>query len=221
MPHLFSGDFWPEGLKPVSRETYERLKVYQALLEQWQKRINLVSPTTIPDSWERHFLDSVQNYDLLDDSAHLVDIGCGAGFPGLVLAICMAGEGKNDRQRMVDLVESNVKKCAFMRTVVRETGLNGTSVQVRVHQERIENCLPHLKRPDVVTARALAPLDKLFELTKSHLTKGATGLFAKGRDVDSELKQARQDWTFDVEQHPSLIDSNSTILKIRNLQAKG
>ena len=200
---------------PVSRETLDRLKLYHALLLQWQKRINLISPTTVSDAWERHVLDSVQICSLIKEADHVIDIGSGGGFPGLVQAILMAEQGVG----RIDLVESNGKKCAFMNAVVRETGIKSTGVEVFVHNERIEVALPTLPCPMVVTARALASLNDLFTLTHDFLGADAYGLFPKGRQHKDEVAEAEKNWSFDMEDHVSQFSDDSVILKISNLKA--
>ncbi len=188
----------------VSRETLARLEAYAALLERWRTRVNLVSAASAADLWRRHMLDSAQLAPLIPKrTRRLVDLGSGAGFPGLVLAI-MGVPG-------VELVESDGRKCAFLEAVIRETG-----APAAVHCARAEALAP---RPaDVVTARALAPLPRLLALAARFVGPGTLCLFPKGARVDEELTAAAKEWTMDLERIPSATDPSGTILHIQNLQ---
>ncbi len=193
----------------VSRETLERLETYAGLLGKWNKAINLVGPDTLPDLWRRHLLDSAQLLPLLPPvpagrPRRLADLGSGAGFPGLVLAILGAGE--------IHLVESDQRKAQFLREVSRETAAGA-----QVHQARIEELSPLCA--DCVTARALAPLDRLLDYADRHLAPGGTALLLKGRGVAAELTQAARRWSMALEHHPSRSDPAGTILRIVNLAA--
>ena len=159
--------------------------------------------------------DSLQCCVMYPDVRHVVDIGSGAGFPGLVQAVLFAELGAG----RVDLVESNGKKCAFLNAVIRETGLRKTGVDVRVHQGRIETVLPKLDQPELVTARAVASLQDLLRLTEPFLTKGCVGLFPKGRDHQAEIKLAREFWQFDCGVEPSRFEEGSVLLKITGLRS--
>lgn len=196
----------------VSRETLARLKTYAAMLENWSARHNLVSRASLADMWRRHFLDSAQLASLIPAAAHsLVDLGSGAGFPGLVLA-----ERLRDRPMEFVLYEATVKKCRFLEAVAARLGL-----AVRVRNARIEEAKSEIF--DVVTARACAPLDKL--LAYAHRFWGPTtiGLFLKGQNVEGELTRANKSWRIKVERHPSRSDSTGVILAVKELQraAKG
>lgn len=165
----------------VSRETLERFQIYAALLQKWNARINLVSRATIPDLWRRHFLDSAQLLSCLPKEAEapnrVLDLGSGAGFPGLVLSLLGAGE--------VHLVESDTRKCTFLREVSRETG--STAI---IHNQRIENVeLPEMA---YVTARACASLERLVDYARPHLLDGGYCLFLKGASLDEELTLLRK-----------------------------
>lgn len=191
----------------VSRETLDRLKVYQGLLEQWQKKLNLVSNSTVSVAWERHFLDSYQLLSQLPlNPISLIDLGSGAGFPGLVLAILRPEDLR------VTLVESDFKKCIFLENVSRETKTKVTILQSRI--ESLENSL-HF---DVVTARALAPLPLLLTYAFPLMKENSMGIFLKGKDVEKEIEAAQKNWRFDLEIYPSLTDSKASILKIENLK---
>ena len=159
----------------VSREIETKLEIYVNLLEKWQQRINLVSSKTLPCVWQRHILDCAQLTPHLPvSSGRIMDIGSGAGLPGLILAILTECE--------VHLVESDTKKVAFMRTVMAEA-----DVQATIHHARIEN-LPYLNI-DVITARALAPLSKLMQLTQTQEHPRLSYLFLKGKGVNEELTE--------------------------------
>jgi 16S rRNA (guanine527-N7)-methyltransferase len=196
------------ALTPVSRETAERLDVLVAELRRWQRIKNLVGPETLAFVWTRHIADSLQLLELAPEARTWLDIGSGAGFPGLVLAIA-AGERAGMR---VDLVESNGRKCAFLRHIVRLTGAAAT-----VHEARIEHVISRFHGVDVVTARALAPLDQLLGWVKPLLTTASIGLFPKGRDAVAELTEASKSWRFDAELLPSRTDSAARIIRIRSV----
>jgi len=201
-------------VKSVSRETQQRLTDFHDLLVQWQARINLIAPSTVDQIWQRHILDSVQIFQAINGAETIIDIGSGAGFPGLVIAILLAEEGKG----CVYLVESNGKKCAFLNAVLRKTGLREAGVDVHVINHRIEEALPDLPAPQVITARALASLNDLLTLTKPYLTADTIGVFPKGRGHNEEIQQASQSWQFDCEQLTSGIEDGSVILKISALR---
>lgn len=191
----------------VSRETICRLKVYQDLLESWQQKLNLVSSSTLSEAWDRHFLDSSQLLSYLpSESLSLIDLGSGAGFPGLVLAL-MRPENLS-----VTLVESDFKKCVFLENVSRET-----KVPVTILQSRIENLEKSLKA-DVITARGLAPLVKLLDYAYPLMHEKSVGLFLKGKEVENEIEAAQKKWNFDLEIYPSLTDSRGRILKVKHLK---
>lgn len=192
----------------VSRETTVQLATYQNLLMKWQKAINLVGPTTLDAVAERHFFDSAQLFRYIPDvDVRLVDMGSGAGFPGLVLAML----GVRD----VHLIESDVRKATFLREVSRET-----KTPVTVHDMRVEDCdIPEI---DVFTARALAPLKDL--LGYMHLLSSpdhaSYGLFMKGMQAQEEIDKAAKSWDFEVETYPSMTDLSGKIIKISNLNKK-
>jgi 16S rRNA (guanine527-N7)-methyltransferase len=268
----------------VSRETLQRLLVYERLLRQWQKAVNLVAPSTLDDIWHRHFADSAQLLPLAPAGARTwVDLGSGAGFPGLVVAMLLAdkaataamavpsllvpkarlrhdvgegqGGGKSPSSRLrgegrqqtreqaaaphpnplpmpeeawgegnaprVTLIESNARKCAFLREVVRQTGI-GARIAVDILSTRIETAATQasLQAPDVVSARALAPLDKLLALAAPLFTPDTTGLFMKGREAAAELEAAKKMWDFKVELVPSRAEPQSRIVIVRQLEPR-
>lgn len=188
----------------VSRETLDRLCAYADLLVKWQARINLVGRSTVGDLWRRHMLDSAQLWPLLPTPTRtLVDLGSGAGFPGLVLAIM----GVPD----VHLVESDVRKGAFLREVARVTG-----AAVTVHSQRIEALEPFAA--DVVTARALAPVAQLLDYAAPFLGPHSQCLFLKGQNVASELTDAHKMWNMTVDSTPSKSDSAAAILRLSEVR---
>ena len=190
----------------VSRETLEKLEVYAAHLRKWNPAINLVSKTTLDDLWTRHLADSAQIFTLIPEGVKvLVDIGSGAGFPGLVLAILGVAE--------VHLVESDVRKAAFLREVARVTGAPAT-----VHAVRIE--VADTPPADIVSARALADLTLLLPWAYGLLKPGGTCLFPKGRSAEDELTAVQDSWNMRVEQFPSQTDPAGTILRISNLSPR-
>lgn len=195
----------------VSHETALAFDRYAALLNEWQEKMNLVAPSTLPIIWQRHFADSAQLFALLPRNAMcLVDIGSGAGFPGLVLALMARAVG---RPLQIHLVESVQKKAQFLNAVAEDLGLS-----VIVHPERTENL--HSLAADVVTARALGALPDLFRLVQPFLQPHTQLLFLKGVSVDDELTKARMNWHFDCRMIPSKTDAGGRVLKIERLQFK-
>jgi len=192
----------------VSRETLARLSAYQALLIKWQKKTNLVASSTIDDYWSRHVGDSIQCRDINPDAHHWVDIGSGGGFPGLVIAAGFAGQSDHS---MV-LVESNAKKCAFLREVSRKLGL-----ETKVVNDRIEKYIRTDNAPDVVTARALANLNVLLCYCEPWISAECVGLFHKGREYRKEIEDCYDKWQFDLVEHRSKVSEESVILEISNL----
>jgi 16S rRNA (guanine527-N7)-methyltransferase len=192
---------------PVSCETKARLQCYADLLLKWQKSQNLIAPATIPDLGRRHFADSLQTMASLPDARDWVDMGSGAGFPGLVTAILLAECGSGT----VHLVESNRGKAAFLKTVARETG-----ARAEIHAERIDSFAKSFSGPvDAVSARALAPLVDLLELAEPLMARGATCVFHKGQDFAAEVQIATQSWALDLVEQTSRIDPAGRILIIK------
>ena len=166
-------------LAELPQETLRRLEIYANLLEKWQRAVNLVGQSTLVDLWIRHFADSLQVSQAVPEARRWLDLGSGAGFPGLVTAIKYAGEPDTK----VHLIEADQRKCAFLRTVAEET-----STPAIIHCGRIETILPPLLEPiDAVSARALAPLEDLVRYAEKFLNKGATGVFSKGKQFETEL----------------------------------
>jgi len=194
----------------VSRETFEKLELLERELRRWQAIKNLVGPATLDQIWDRHIVDSLQLLDLAPDARTWLDLGSGAGFPGLVLAIAGAERGLH-----VHLVESNSRKCAFLRHIARLTG-----APAKVHEARLETLVSDfVGKADVVSARALASLTMLLDWTEPLLKAGTMGLFPKGRDAEIELTEARKKWTFEAEILPSLTDSEARILRITSIES--
>jgi len=195
----------------VSRETIERLSAYAALLAKWQQRINLVSATTLEDLWRRHMLDSAQLLPLLSPGTHaVIDLGSGAGFPGLVLAILGVPE--------VHLIESDQRKCIFLTEAARATGLVAGTNPI-VHNHRIENVSG--LSAGAVTARACAPLDRLLTYAQKFLWHDGKALFLKGAAVEEELTAAHKNWSMEVERFPSASEPTGSILRIGQVRRAG
>jgi 16S rRNA (guanine527-N7)-methyltransferase len=192
----------------VPRGTLDRLETYAALLTKWQAKINLVGPATLPDLWRRHFLDSAQLIPVLDQpNGTLVDLGSGAGFPGLVLAIMTDWR--------VHLVDSDQRKCAFLRQVALDCEVLD---QVTIHAKRIEQVTGIAA--DVVTARACAPLAELLTLALPFVGEEGRCLFLKGVQAEEELTQAERHWTMRVAKRGSVSDPAGNILIITQLKRK-
>jgi 16S rRNA (guanine527-N7)-methyltransferase len=192
----------------VSRETFESLIAFEAIFRRWATRINLVAPSTLPDLWARHILDSAQLARINTAAMAWLDIGSGGGFPGAVTALML----KERQGASIDLVESNRKKAAFL-----QTSLARFEAPARVHAKRIEETYGLVRKPEIVTARALAPLTRLLALAEPWLNDGASGLFHKGREYPSEIRESADAWKYDLVEHKSLIDPDSVILEVSNL----
>ena len=203
----------------VSRETYDKLSLYVDLLIKWQGHINLVSPRSLKDVWRRHMFDSVQILSHVSgDNASLLDLGSGAGFPGLVLSILGVEN--------VVLVEPSQKKCSFLKEVVRQTGCGATVFSGRAEE------YPVLKLASYITSRALAPLGVLLSMSHPLLAEGGRCLFLKGESYEQELTRSQKRWSMEVEIHPSnakQLDSGGAayqqssygvLLEIRNLSPR-
>ena len=166
--------------RPVGADLEARLKVFEQVLLKWQPKMNLVAPSTLKSIRIRHIEDSLQVADIVPRAISWIDLGSGGGFPGIVTALRLQGEPG----AMVHLVESDHRKCAFLREVSRET-----QAPVEVHRGRIEDVLPTLPVVDAISARALASLSILVEMTAERLESGALGVFLKGQDVAAELTE--------------------------------
>lgn len=197
----------------VPRETIHKLTRYAELLAHWQKSTNLIAPSTLPALWSRHFADSAQLRNLAPEARLSMDLGSGAGFPGLVVAILQAGR---PGFRM-HLIESNRKKCAFLAEIARET-----AAPVDIHAMRIEELAqsPQRLKPDIVSARALAALPRLFELAFPFFGSDTRGLFLKGREAEAEIEDAGREWSFDYRLHPSLTSAGASIVEVTRLNPR-
>jgi 16S rRNA (guanine527-N7)-methyltransferase len=185
------------------------METFVALLRKWQSAENLISPKTLPEIWRRHVADSAELVPLFPDTRRWLDVGTGAGFPGLVVAIA-GGTGTT-----VHLIESNSRKCAFLRAAIRET-----EAPAVVHEGRAEALLPSWSEPiDRVIGRAVAPLRRLLGLVEPLMGRGVPAAFHKGEDFRSEIDEATQSWNFDLVQHDSRV-GEGVILEITNLGRK-
>lgn len=197
----------------VSRETWDKLRIYADLVKKWQKTINLVSPSSIDDLWNRHVLDSLQIFQQQPEPKKWLDMGSGAGFPGIVTAICLAEKGEG----WVYLVESNQKKAAFLRNCIMKTGARAS-----VHPVRVSEAVDEITEIDAISARALASLTDLLEMSAPwfNANENCCAWFHKGRDYRAELDISRSRWSFDLVKYNSQIEDDSVILKISHLKQK-
>lgn len=194
-------------LKNVSRETMDRLRKFEALVLKWTKKINLISKGDAPHVWERHIVDSVQVYNAAPELGDWVDIGSGGGFPGIVAAILAKGITPD---RKFTLVDSDQRKCAFLRTAARELALN-----VEVFANRVDELAPF--NAAVLSARALDDLNSLLEHAERHLASDGTALFPKGASWEKEHQAAQEHWSYSLEVIRSKTNADATILKIKEL----
>lgn len=192
----------------VSRETLAKFDGYADLLVEWQQRINLVGPSTLPQLWHRHFTDSAQLLPLAGPGKSWLDIGAGAGFPGLVIALL-------DPTARLTLVESIAKKCRFLDEVVAQLGLSG---QVTIENRRIET-LPRQK-VDIITARALASLDQLFDWALPFAGSGTRWLLPKGMRFAEEIEAATHRFSFAHHLIPSQTDDQARIVVATGVQRR-
>lgn len=211
-PAVADGPQALDDILDVSRETRERLAIYVALLEKWQKSQNLVSPATLPQAWRRHVADGAQVHALKPNFRRWVDLGSGAGFPGLVTAILLA----ETPGAAVHLVESNQGKVAFLRTVARETGAPAI-----VHAARIESFSKDFaEEVDGVSARALASFATLLGWSAPLLARGAVAVFHKGQDFGAELAEATLSWAVDLIEHQSKTEPTGRLVEVRKLVSR-
>ena len=198
----------------VSRETLGRLDLYADLVAKWQRTINLIAPSTLASLWTRHMLDSAQIADLGRQHCFRADLGSGAGFPGLVIALI---QQERYPDGVVHLVESDRRKASFLAEAARVTG-----APALIHAERIDVALAPLRgKVTAVTARALAPLPKLLEYAEPLLTSGADGFFPKGQALDSELKRASALFEFQSRLVPSRTETSGKIAVIQAVRRRG
>ena len=201
-------------LVPVSRETGDRLAAYVDLLARWRKTTNLIAGSTFPSVWTRHIADvpqprtdSAQLLALAPTARRWIDMGSGAGFPGLVIAIQLA----DVRGAVVHCIESDQRKCAFLREAVRATGAAAT-----IHSARVEAIdVASLGAVDAVTARAFAPLPLTLKLARTWIERGAVGVFPRGESAKDQVAALPEATAYAIEVLPSLVDERSAILRVR------
>jgi 16S rRNA (guanine527-N7)-methyltransferase len=199
-------------LTPVSRETEARLDRFIDLLQTWQAKTNLVSPSTLPTIWSRHVSDSLQLLALAPAARTWVDFGSGGGFPGMVLACALA----DTSGALVHLVERNGKKAGFLREALRVTGAAGV-----IHLADIEDIVDRLEGPiDCVTARAVAPLHQLIGFAEPLIKRGAKALFLKGQDVEAELTEATKYWNIVPQLHSSRTGGHGWIVELDRIERR-
>lgn len=195
----------------VSRETVELLDIYHAHVLRWQPAVNLIARRTLDEIWHRHFADCAQLAPLVPEHARtLVDLGSGGGFPGMVLAVLL-----RDKSLKVTLLESDQRKAAFLRDLARAVEIDLVVLSTRIETDA---SVRSVGKADVVTARALAPLDRLLALAAPFCCVSSLCIFPKGRDVASELEVAQRDWRFAVELVQSETDGEARIALVRNLE---
>jgi 16S rRNA (guanine527-N7)-methyltransferase len=198
-------------LAELPQNMLERLEIYARLLAKWQRAVNLIGPSALDELWVRHFADSLQVAEAVPGARRWLDLGSGAGFPGLVTAIKLAGE----QSAAVHLVESNRRKCAFLREAARELGAPAT-----VHCGRIEDIVPALDGPfDAVSARALAPLPVLITYAEKFLDAGAVGVFPKGKGFAAEMTQTLTEGKYSITAIPSTTNPDARLILVRRRKA--
>ena len=194
-------------LVPVSRETEDRLAAFVDLLDRWRRKINLIADSTFPSVWTRHIADSAQLIALAPDARRWLDMGSGAGFPGLVIAIQLA----DVPGAMVHCIESDGRKCAFLREAARATG-----AAAEIHPMRVEAIAPEsLGAVDAVTARAFAPLPLTLKLAKPWMERGAIAVFPRGESARDQIATLPEAWAHAIETLPSVVNPKAAILRIR------
>ena len=194
-------------LVPVSRETEDRLAIFVELLDRWRQKTNLISNSTFATVWTRHIADSAQLSALAPDAKRWVDMGSGAGFPGLVIAIQLAGVPG----ALVHCIESDGRKCAFLREAARATG-----AAAAIHPQRVEAIEPKsLGTVDAVTARAFAPLPLTLELARPWMERGAIAVFPRGESAKDQIAALPEAWAYAIEPLQSVVNPKAAILRIR------
>lgn len=204
----------------VSNERIEKLKIFEGLLIKWQKAQNLVSRETLEAVWLRHICDSARLSLIIEGSGRWLDLGSGAGFPGLVMAILQSDAPQGDENGFVYLVESNTRKASFLRNVIRELDLGAEVFNHRIEDVAIRDDLA----VSYLSARALAPLDRLLGLSMRQTELGARCFFHKGRDIDAEIEEAANNWDFNLIKHSvsasTRAPSDGIILEVSNISRK-
>jgi 16S rRNA (guanine527-N7)-methyltransferase len=206
----------------VSHETLGQLNKYADLVRHWQKAVNLVAPSTLDQIWHRHIADSAQVAALVPPNAKtFADLGSGGGFPALVLAIMLA-EQQREQPLQMTLIESDIRKGAFLREVCRQTGLKNHGIAVDILSSRIENHETQVRvgAVDVVTARACASLDRLFQYAYPLFHSCTVALFLKGRDAKQEMDEAQTHWTFSARLIPSRTDPDAALVEVTHLSPR-
>ena len=194
-------------LVPVSRETEDRLAIFVELLNRWRHKTNLISNSTFPAVWTRHIADSAQLRALAPEATRWVDLGSGAGFPGLVIAIQLA----NVPGAIVHCIESDGRKCAFLREGARATGATAA-----IHHARVEAIDPKgLGAVDAVTARAFAPLPLTLKLARPWIERGAIAVFPRGESAKDQIAASPEASAYAIETLPSVVNPEAAILRIR------
>lgn len=191
----------------VSRETIQHLEAFGELTAKWTAKINLIAKSTVPDIWNRHIIDSAQVFQYSDNPRHWVDIGSGGGFPGIVMAIIAKELSPNTK---FTLIESDARKCTFLRTAIREFGLNAYVIP-----QRIEKAAP--QGADIVSARALASIEDLLPMIEMHLRPEGQALLMKGRTYAEELNAVRGNWDFELAEYTSITEPDSRILSLKRI----
>ncbi len=209
MEKLYAKADLPDLIPDCTDDILKQLEIYHSLLLKWNRAINIVSPNTLKSAWHRHIADSAQIAKFIPAEAKIyADLGCGGGFPGLIVAMI-----KPDLE--THLVESDERKCQFMRTVAREAGVEN----ITIHTKRIEETYDDIT-PDIITARALASLKTLCDLCLPWAEKNENlqFCFMKGAKADQEIKQARARFEFDLQTHKSLTSKDAQIITMKNLK---
>jgi 16S rRNA (guanine527-N7)-methyltransferase len=200
-----SSDMMSVGGVYVSRETMDKLEQLCALITKWTKAINLIAPNSVPDLWDRHIVDSAQVFHCApDDWTCWTDLGSGGGLPALVVAIL------DQQKRPMTLIESDKRKCLFLTTARRELGLD-----IKIVNKRITDA--DVAKADVLSARALAPLNDLLGYAEKFLRREGTAIFPKGARYQEELDQAAQAWHFDVKAHTSQTNPDSRVFELSRI----
>lgn len=208
----FQSEFSVSDLRMAKFQTFAKL------LHDWQKAKNLVSDATLRDLWLRHISDSYQLLEHGREEAHWLDIGSGAGLPGMVVAMAICDRhGAPNPNLSASLIEANGRKCAFLKAVSRETRSPSHVFNGRIEEFSLEK-LPNV--PDYITARALAPLPKLCGLISPLMGSETVALVHKGQDFASEIEEATKYWDFDVLQYPSRVEDGSVVLAVSNLKKR-
>lgn len=192
----------------VSRETMEKLEAFVLLVQKWTPKINLISMASLPHIWDRHIVDSAQIYKHSPDNGVWLDIGSGGGFPGVVVSILSQGAG---RDHEFTFIESDQRKCAFLRTAARELSLDYTTIS-----KRIEAVAP--MTADILSARALTDLDGLLDFAQLHLKPSGVALFPKGESWKKEHEKAQERWSYHEEIITSVTNPAAAVLKIKDIQ---